>query len=82
MEEVIRSSITSYQELNGDVIDELHETNISPLAFMRYVHKNRPFVIRGGCSEWSAVRKWTTPYLRGLVGDAYITVAVTPHGSV
>ena len=76
-----KDMLASYYELNGN-IDELYDASISPLDFMRYVSRNRPFVLRGGCSEWPAVRKWTASYLREVSGDAPVKVAVTPHGSV
>ncbi len=82
VEEVTKDMITSYHELNGYTVDELHDASISPLAFMQYASKNRPFVLRGGCSEWLAVRRWTTAYLGEVVGEALVNVAVTPYGSV
>lgn len=77
---MIEDMIRTYHELNGG-IDELFETP-SPLDFMRYVAKNRPFVVRGGCSNWHAVQNWNATYLRNTMGDTLIKVAVTPHGSV
>lgn len=82
IEEVIKDMILSYHELNGNSVDELYEASITPLVFMRYVYRNRPFVLRGGCSKWLAVGKWTTAYLREVLGDTLVKVAVTPHGSV
>ena len=73
--------ILSYHDLNGTVIDELSEEP-SPLEFMRYVGKNRPFVVRGGVSYWPAIRQWTVKYLRDIMNDQLVKVAITPHGLV
>lgn len=78
--EATADMLTTYHELNGD-IHVLYEEP-SPLDFMRYVAKNRPLVVRRGCSEWLAVRKWNAGYLRGIMKDIPVKVAVTPHGSV
>ncbi|KAF2648796.1 Clavaminate synthase-like protein [Lophiostoma macrostomum CBS 122681] len=48
---------------------------------MRHVSQNRPFVIRRGASKWPACRKWNADYLRSVMGDAPVNVAITPHGN-
>lgn len=75
----IEELITTYQEVNPSQIDELEEEP-SPLQFMRYVARNRPFVIRKGASEWYACQKWNAKLLREEVGDAMVQVAITPFG--
>ena len=72
--------LATYHELNGDVHILYEEP--SPLDFMRYVAKNRPLVVRRGCSKWLAVRKWNVDYLQEIMKDTPVKVAVTPHGSV
>ncbi|KAK7910853.1 hypothetical protein PG985_013334 [Apiospora marii] len=42
----IAELITTYNELNSSVVEELAEEP-SPLEFMRYVARNTPFVVRG-----------------------------------
>jgi jumonji domain-containing protein 7 len=69
----------SYQELNEEQITELHEPP-SPLEFLRYVHRNRPFIIRGGAREWPAVQRWTANYLQTKLRDCSVKVAITPDG--
>lgn len=71
--------ITSYNELNSSVIEELHEEP-SPLEFMRFVAKNTPFVIRAGAKDWTATRTWTAQYLREALKGHHVNVAVTPYG--
>lgn len=71
--------LVTYHELNGDV-EDLQEP--SPLTFMRFVAKNRPFVVRKGCSTWQSRRKWNAKYLRGIMEGVHVNVAVTPRGSV
>jgi jumonji domain-containing protein 7 len=71
--------MNTYHEVNSSTIDELDEEP-SPLEFMRYVAKNRPFVIRKGAAGWYACRKWNADFLRENVGDAMVQVAVTPFG--
>ena len=73
--------LTTYHELNAGIVQIFYEEP-SPLDFMRYVAKNRPFVVRRGCSKWLAVRKWNVDYLQEIMKDTPVKVAVTPHGSV
>lgn len=54
---------------------------ITPLTFYReYVSKNIPLVIRGAVKHWPAISKWSIPYLREVLGNEEISVAVTPNG--
>jgi peptidyl-lysine (3S)-dioxygenase / protease len=75
----LRELISTYNELNGSVIEELDEEP-SPLEFMRYVARNKPFVTRGAASTWEATRKWNRSYLCRQLKDQTVNVAVTPHG--
>ena len=81
MNAAIEHLISSYHELNSSLIDNLTEEP-SPLEFMRYVACNRPFIVRGGISSWPAVQKWDVQYLKAVLSDKAITVALTPDGSV
>lgn len=71
--------IQTYHELNPHVVDELH-TEPDPLTFLRYVWKNRPFIVREGVSSFTAVKKWDSQYLRQVMKDKKVNVAVTPKG--
>jgi jumonji domain-containing protein 7 len=73
--------ITNYHELNASVVDEFLEEP-SPLEFMRYVAKNRPFVVRGGALHWKACQEWDAEYLRRALKGETVNVAVTPSGYV
>ena len=42
--------------------------------------RNVPCVIRGGCSHWPAVTKWTPKYLAQLAGQLTVSVEATPDG--
>jgi jumonji domain-containing protein 7 len=75
----IKDLIITYHEVNSSTIDELDEEP-SPLEFMRYVAKNRPFVIRKGAADWHACRDWNTEFLRREIGDSMVQVAITPFG--
>jgi jumonji domain-containing protein 7 len=75
---VILALITNYHELNANIIDELEEP--SPLEFMRYVSRNRPFVVRKGADSWPACKKWNASYLTKVMGQQEVNVAMTPHG--
>ena len=77
----LQDLVTTYHELNGANIDELHEEP-SALEFMRYVARNRPFVVRKGASRWPAVQRWDYRYLIDKMKDSNVNVAITPHGSV
>lgn len=48
---------------------------------MRYVARNRPFVVRNGAAHWDAHRKWNSAQLRAVMHDTPVNVAITPHGN-
>lgn len=75
----IANLISTYHELNAAVVDELHEVP-SPLEFLRYVAKNRPFVVRRGAQDWKACREWDAEYLRKVMKGQSVNVATTPLG--
>lgn len=77
----IENLLSTFNELNSNVIDELHEEP-SPLEFMRYVARNTPFVIRNGASSWKACREWNSAYLLSALKGQSVNVAVTPYGFV
>ncbi|XP_009894030.1 PREDICTED: cytosolic phospholipase A2 beta-like [Charadrius vociferus] len=53
----------------------------SPLEFYReWVSPNKPCVIQNAISHWPALKKWTSAYLREVVGPKVVSVAVTPNG--
>ena len=79
-EQATEEMLVTYHELNGG-IDILHECP-SPLEFMRYVAKNRPFMVRAGCSAWPAMRRWDVSRFRTTLTDTPIKVAITPYGLV
>ena len=76
----IKEFISTYHELNANHVDELFELP-SPLEFMQFVRRARPFVVRGGVSEWPATR-WTVEHLENEMKGSRIQVAVTPFGFV
>jgi jumonji domain-containing protein 7 len=80
-ENAIKDAITTYNDLNSCIIEELDEEP-SPLEFMRYVARNTPFVVRGAAADWKASRKWSLEYLRDALGHISVNVAVTPLGLV
>lgn len=75
----IAELLTTYNELNSSSIDELTEIP-SPLEFMRYVSRNRPFVVRGGASDWKATRTWSVDVLKERMAGMRVNVAITPKG--
>ena len=79
MNDPVVNVITSYHELNASVVEELIEEP-SPLEFMRYVARNRPFVVRGAASDWDAVKQWDAKYLREAMHGQSVEVAITPLG--
>jgi hypothetical protein len=79
MEAAIISAINTYHELNPPVVDELHEEP-SPLEFMRYVARNRPFVVRRAATEWKAFKAWDAKYLREAMAGECVNVSITPLG--
>lgn len=71
--------ISTYHELNGSNVDELAELP-TPLEFMQYVRRGRPFVIRGAVSEWPAMQ-WTVEYLENEMKGCRVQIAMTPSGN-
>ncbi len=72
--------ITTYHDLNPSKIDILHEEP-SPLEFMRYVARNRPFVIKNGAADWKARKRWNASYLKEVMEGQTVNVSLTPHGN-
>lgn len=48
---------------------------------MRYVARNRPFVLRNGAATFPARRKWSAQYLKDVMRGQTVNVAMTPHGN-
>ncbi|CAI6332250.1 unnamed protein product [Periconia digitata] len=80
VDDAVRDLITSYHSFNSTTIDELSEEP-SALEFMRYVSRNRPFVVRKGAENWKARQKWNAAYLSGVLKDQSVNVAITPYGN-
>lgn len=81
MEAAITAGINTYHELNPSIVEELDEEP-SPMEFMRYVAKNRPFVVRSSATDWPALIKWNADYLRVAMEGERVNVATTPSGYV
>lgn len=79
MESHFQDLIRTYHELNSEHIDVL-DSEPSPTQFMKYMAKNRPFLVKAGCSAWAAVRKWNEAYLTQKMGKGAVKIAITPHG--
>ena len=77
----ITELLTTYNDLNPPTADILSEEP-PPLEFMRYVARNRPFVIRGGASHWQATKTWNRATLKALLHNQTVNVAVTQKGCV
>ena len=75
----IANLLQNYYAMNGADVVVLEQAP-SPLDFLRYVAKNRPFIVKGGCSNWDAVQQWSLPYLLHAMGNTKVVVAQTPHG--
>jgi jumonji domain-containing protein 7 len=48
---------------------------------MRYVARNRPFVIKNGAAGWPARNKWNAAYLKQVMQGQSVNVSLTPHGN-
>ncbi|KAJ4351294.1 uncharacterized protein N0V89_006633 [Didymosphaeria variabile] len=48
---------------------------------MRYVARNRPFVVRKAASSWPSHKKWNAAYLESVIRSSPVNVAITPHGN-
>lgn len=71
--------LITYNDLNPPTIEELTEVP-SALEYMRYVARNRPFVVRGGASHWPAAQTWDIQTLKSRLHGQSVNVAVTPKG--
>lgn len=79
MDDALVKLVQNYHELNAALVDEFLEEP-SPLEFMRYVARNRPFVVRNVASDWRAVHVWSLDFLRTTMQGEAVQVAVTPNG--
>ena len=48
---------------------------------MRYVARNRPFVIKKGAADWKARKRWNAAYLKEVMQGQTVNVSLTPHGN-
>ncbi|KAH7092054.1 cupin-like domain-containing protein [Paraphoma chrysanthemicola] len=48
---------------------------------MRFVARNRPFVVKNGAKDWKARKKWSATYLTDVLRGQNVNVALTPHGN-
>ncbi|KAF1927692.1 Clavaminate synthase-like protein [Didymella exigua CBS 183.55] len=80
LNDAVRDLITTYHDLNTTKPDILREEP-SPLEFMRYVARNRPFVIKNGATGWKARQKWNASYLKEVMQGQTVNVSLTPHGN-
>jgi jumonji domain-containing protein 7 len=71
--------LETYHDLNSSQVQEL-DSEPSALEFMRFVARNRPFVVRKAARNWTAVKKWDAEYLRRVLHGQDVRVAVTPKG--
>lgn len=79
METHFQNLIRAYHELNSEHIDVL-DSEPSPIQFMKHVAKNRPFLVKAGCSAWAAVRQWDEAYLTRKMEKRDVKIAITPYG--
>ena len=52
----------------------------SVFLFRDWVSPNLPVIIRGGAAHFPALKNWSPELLRSRIGNASVTVAVTPNG--
>ncbi|KAF2628437.1 Clavaminate synthase-like protein [Macroventuria anomochaeta] len=80
LHDAVRDLITTYHDLNPTTIDTL-DAEPSPLEFMRYVARNRPFIIKNGAADWKARKRWNAAYLKEVMAGQTVNVSLTPHGN-
>ncbi|GAB7345649.1 hypothetical protein MBLNU457_3939t1 [Dothideomycetes sp. NU457] len=76
----LRNLLETYYDFNSTTVDELEDVP-SALEFMRYVGRNRPFVVRRGARDWQAFEEWNAAYLERIMADSKVNVAITPFGN-
>mmetsp|Transcript_1017 Transcript_1017/g.1439 ORF Transcript_1017/g.1439 Transcript_1017/m.1439 type:complete len:342 (+) Transcript_1017:156-1181(+) len=55
--------------------------NMTSLRFYRdYVAKNVPVIITGAMEDWPAMKIWSPKALSAFLGDAKVTIDITPDG--
>ena len=78
LSEAIEEMVVAYQDVNS-VIDSYSEDPGIEI-YARHIDKNRPFIIRGGCSKWAS-HAWNIEYLISNMEGRSVKVAETPLGN-
>ena len=53
----------------------------SALDFLReYITQSRPVILTDLASNWKALKSWNFEYLKSIIKDAKVSIAVTPDG--
>eukprot|EP01132_Coremiostelium_polycephalum_P004854 gene4854-6050_t len=76
-------SVLSREARDFYIVNEIERIEKpTPLEFYReYVSQNKPVIITGVLNDWKALKLWSSnEYLRNLMKDEEVTVAVTPDG--
>lgn len=76
---MVTGLLDEYYSFNPNEVEELSEEP-TPLEFMRFVARNRPFVVRKGATTWKAYERWNKNYLVEKLGDTEVNVAMTMKG--
>ena len=76
--EAIEEMILSYQDFNSAI--EVYNIDPSSKVYAKHITKNRPFIIRGGCSKWPSAH-WSVAYLLEKMDGRSVKVAETPVGN-
>lgn len=65
----------------SDGVDRLHINELDDEAFARhYIEGSRPLLIADGAQSWPATRKWSSPYLRQIIGDSRVALRYNDAG--
>lgn len=78
LSESIEEMITTYQDVNSSIDSYVKDPGVE--IYARHIGRNRPFVVRGGCSKWAS-RAWSVDYLNSRMEGKSVKVAETPLGN-
>lgn len=81
LEECFDKLVEEARELYLDNTVPVLNKTPAPLEFhRRFVALNKPVIVSDFTKHWPAVHKWNNDYLRQVIGQQEVTVAVTPNG--
>lgn len=80
VERTLQRMVHDYQSFNSSTPDSL-DRSPTALEFSKYVHLNRPLVIRGEGARYAGMQHWSEEYLVEKMAQRMLAITITPDGS-